>query len=118
VAEAKLHELTLAVATNPVPPPSATPAPTPAAPPVFRVPEVKPQPPGDPYADPDPSPQELADALRTRNEILLGGLTLLPESKPPAATPGDLRQMLPGGVYAIPRYVPKKPQPIFPDDND
>ena len=53
-----------------------------------------------------------ADALRLRNEILLGGLTLLPQATSPPA--GD--RALPGGVFAIPQLEPRKLPPVLPDD--
>ncbi len=89
--------------------------PTPARPLVFTVPDAT-VPPTPPYYDPDPTPQELADALQLRRDILTAGLTLLPPSRPPVATAGDLRHILPGGVFTTPRHEPKKPTPIFPDD--
>lgn len=106
-AEARAREL---LAGPPVPP-------APPAPPVFTVPDA-PVPPTPPFYDPDPTPQELADALRQRHDILTAGLTLLPPSRPPVATAGDIRQFLPGGVFATPRHEPKKPTPIFPDDEN
>ena len=84
---------------------------------MFAVPDA-PVPPTPPVYDPDPTPQELADALQLRHDILTAGLSLLPPSRPPAATAGDLRHILPGGVFATPRHEPKKSTPIFPDDDN
>lgn len=110
-AEARAQELTAAQLAGPPAPP------TPARPPVFAVPDA-PVPPTPPAYDPDPTPQELADALQLRHDILTAGLSLLPPSRPPAATAGDIRHILPGGVFATPRHESKKPTPIFPDDDE
>ena len=113
VAELRVQELTTVVRTRP-PVESSMVLPEP---PVFAVPDA-PVPPTPPFYDPDPTPQELADALRQRHDILTAGLTLLPPSRPPVATAGDLRHILPGGVFTTPRHEPKKPTPIFPDDDE
>ena len=109
-AEARAQELTTALPAGPPVPPA------PPTPPVFAVPDA-PVPPTPPAYDPDPTPQELADALQLRHDILTAGLSLLPPSRPPAAA-GDLRHILPGGVFTTPRHEPKKPTPIFPDDDE
>jgi len=99
-AEAHAQELTALLAGPPAPPPSA---PTPA-PPVFAVPAAAPTPEPMPYYEPDPTPEELAAALRQWNEILTAGLTLLPAARPPdRPAPNDIRHLLPGGVFAAPR---------------
>ena len=111
VAEARAQELTATLPAGPPVPP------TPARPPVFAVPDA-PVSPTPPTYDPDPTPQELADALQLRHDILTAGLSLLPPSRPPVATAGDIRHILPGGVFTTPRHEPKKPTPIFPDDEN
>lgn len=89
-----------------VPAPAEVPSPT-EPPPAYPVPAPPPVPAPVPYDDPAPTPQELADALRQRNDILTAGLTLLPAARPPERpAPDDIRRFLPGGVYAAPRIVP------------
>lgn len=104
-AEAKLQEVA-AAPVSPVTPPA------PAVPRAFPVPDA-PSMPVPPSYESDPTPEELADALRQRNEILTAGLTLLPKAVPP--TGNDRREPLPGGVFATPRLEPTKPHP---DDDD
>ena len=103
-AEARAQELAGLLAEPPAPPPSA-PAP---AHPAIVVPAAMPTPAPLPYYRPDPTPDELADALRQRNEILTAGLTLLPPTPAPTRPTGDFRHPLPGGVFAAPRVDPPK----------
>jgi hypothetical protein len=107
---AQLREV--AAASAPIDP-STLPASTPA--PVFEVPAAAPTPEPTPYYEPDPTPEELAVALRQRNEILTAGLTLLPPAAPPS---GTVIRHHGGGVLAVPPHEPKKPTPIFPDDEE
>lgn len=116
IAERRVAELTAVARPAPEPPPVPEPPPSPISSPVLlSVPALPPPPPYDPYPEPDATPQELADALRLRNDILLGGLTMLPEAKSPT---GVRTLPLPGGVFATPQLEPKKLPPILPDDDD
>ena len=114
VAEARLAEMATVQPVAAAPP--VVPAPVPPTPPPTTVEAVAPAATA-PHYDPDPTPEELADALRLRNDILSAGLGLIPSAKPPAAaSETDPRRTLPGGVFATPRLEPKKPMPLFPDE--
>lgn len=90
----------------PIVPPPVPAYPLPDLPPVVTVASY----------DPDPTPEELAEALRQRNQILIAGLSLLPRTVPP--TGNETHSPLPGGVFTTPRHEPKKPAPVFPPDDD
>jgi hypothetical protein len=92
------------VAKQPAPEPQETPEEpsTPSAPPVYTKSEAK--------------PDDLAEYLRTRREVLTAGLGLLPDTKPqPAApvSPAELEKSLylPPGVLTAPYRAPEPKKP-------
>ena len=72
---------------------------------------------------PAPTPRDIAAALQLRRDILVAGLGVIPDGKPPIPTapssPGewDRHWATPSGVLTTPKISPKKPTPIAdPDD--
>ena len=95
-------------------PPSPAPAPQDLPPPAPEgTSEEPPAPPVPPvYTKSDAPPDDLADYLRTRREVLTAGLGLLPDTKPqPAApvSPSELERSLylPPGVLTAPYRAPE-----------
>jgi hypothetical protein len=56
----------------------------------------------------EPTPAEIAAALERRRNILVGGLGLIPDHRPPSAVPPEWSQPLTSGVFAVPP-VKQKP---------
>ena len=105
--------------TNVRPPSPAPPAPRDVPPPGPQEPPEEPSSPSAPpavYTKADAPPDDLAEYLRVRREVLTAGLGLLPDSKPrPAApvSPAELERSLylPPGVLTAPYRAPEPKKP-------
>jgi hypothetical protein len=75
--------------------------------------------PSGPFAGTAPNPDAVAEYLRIRHDVLTAGLGLLPDHKPrPGGTTStdELERSLdlPRGVFAIPQWQPRRPEPEQP----
>ena len=95
--------------TLPTPPPISPDYELPFATDALRHPARHPLPHDVPVAI-DPTPREIAAALARRREVLIGGLGLIPDAKPPAVPSSDHPFTLTSGVFG----VPVSPKPADP----